>query len=49
MKKILAITSAIFLVSTVALAADLDIGTHASVYYPPEGGGNTVMAGIDAA
>ena len=31
-----------------AFAADLDIGTHASFYSPPEGGGNTVMDGVDA-
>lgn len=29
-------------------SADLDIGTHASFFLPPEGGGNTLMAGIDA-
>jgi hypothetical protein len=29
-------------------AADLDIGTHASFYSPPEGGGNTAMVGVDA-
>jgi len=33
---------------TSALAADLDIGTHASFYIPPEGGGNTLMTGVDA-
>ncbi len=48
MKKILAITFVIALMHTGALAADLDIGTHASVYYPPDGGGNTMMVGIDA-
>lgn len=48
MKKILAITFLAALISAGAYAATLDIGTHASFYYPPEGGGNTLMTGIDA-
>jgi hypothetical protein len=48
MRKILAITFVLILMHTCAFAAELDIGTHASVYYPPEGGGNTLMTGIDA-
>jgi len=48
MRKILATSFLAILLCSGALAADLDIGTHASFYSPPEGGGNTVMAGIDA-
>jgi opacity protein-like surface antigen len=48
MKKILAITFFVILAHTSAFASDLNIGTQASFYYPPEGGGNTLMAGIDA-
>jgi len=48
MRNILALTFIIILVCSNAFAADLDIGTHASFYYPPEGGGNTLMTGIDA-
>lgn len=48
MRKILATTFVVLLMYTGVFAADLDIGTHASFYYPPEGGGNTLMTGIDA-
>ncbi|MFH1709730.1 MAG: outer membrane beta-barrel protein [bacterium] len=48
MRKILATTFVVILMCVGASAADLDIGTHASFYYPPEGGGNTLMTGIDA-
>lgn len=33
--------------SAPVLCADLDIGTHANFYLPPEGGGNTLMTGVD--
>jgi len=48
MKKIL--VASLFLVIFIhgSSAADLDIGTHASFFIPPEGGGNTLMTGIDA-
>jgi len=49
MNKILAITSFVLVTMTAcAFGADLDIGTHASFFLPPEGGGNTLMTGIDA-
>lgn len=48
MRKILAITFIAVLICAPSFAADLDIGTHASFYLPPEGGGNTLMTGIDA-
>lgn len=48
MKRILAITFLAAALISRAFAADLDIGTHASFFLPPEGGGNTIMAGIDA-
>lgn len=47
MKKIL-VTLFILLTCAGSFAADLDIGTHASFYVPPEGGGTTLMTGIDA-
>lgn len=47
-RKILAITFLLMLLCGNSLAADLDIGTHASFFIPPEGGGNTLMTGIDA-
>ena len=34
--------------SSATLAAELDIGPHASFFLPPDGGGNTLMTGIDA-
>jgi hypothetical protein len=34
--------------SSQVFCADLDIGTHANFYLPPEGGGNTLMTGVDA-
>jgi hypothetical protein len=48
MRKILATSFLAMFMCAGALAADLDIGTHASFYSPPEGGGNTLMTGIDA-
>jgi len=48
MKKILAISAFILILCPIAFADDLDIGTHASFYLPPEGGGNTLMMGVDA-
>jgi hypothetical protein len=48
MRKILATSLLAVLMCSGALATDLDIGTHASFYYPPEGGGNTLMTGVDA-
>jgi len=48
MKEILAVSIFILLLCSGAFADDLDIGTHASFYLPPEGGGNTLMAGVDA-
>jgi hypothetical protein len=48
MKKLLATTVLVILICSSSVAASLNIGTHASFYAPPEGGGNTLMAGIDA-
>jgi hypothetical protein len=48
MRKILATTFIAFFMCANSFAADLDIGTHASFYAPPEGGGNTLMTGVDA-
>jgi hypothetical protein len=48
MRKILATSLLAVFICSGALAADLDIGTHASFYAPPEGGGNTLMTGVDA-
>jgi hypothetical protein len=48
MRKILATTFIVILMCAPSFAADLDIGTHASFYYPTEGGGNTLMTGVDA-
>ena len=48
MRKILATTFIALFICASSFAADLDIGTHASFYAPPEGGGNTLMTGVDA-
>ena len=48
MKNILVVTIFLLFCSSAALSADLDIGTHANFYLPPEGGGNTLSTGIDA-
>jgi hypothetical protein len=48
MKKLLATTVFVFLICGRSFAGSVDIGTHASFYAPPEGGGNTLMVGVNA-
>jgi opacity protein-like surface antigen len=49
MKKLLAIAFCLFFAASASYSADLDLGTHASFFLPPEGGGgNATMVGVDA-